>query len=301
MRKILLFVILNISVVTFGQNVNLTKYDNSEQTITRVRIASAAILPDKWEKEKNWERIENAVREAAVQGGAHVVVTPEGVLEGYVINQVNRVKDEEEKKKIVEKFLALGEPINGPYIKKASNLCIELDIYLVLGFLEREKKKLLNTAILIDPEGDIVGKYSKTHFAQGYAINPGCYVTGEEYPVFNTPFGKIGMIICYDRQLPEPTRIIALKGAQVLFVPSYGSYTDEDGWNTVLMRARAYENRLPLVFCNPYQSLLIDRGGDLDAIGNAGDIVYFEVGTSPNGYKGRFRNRRPNTYEYLTK
>lgn len=286
---------------SFGQNINLHKYDGTEQTITSIRIASAAILPDKWEKVKNWARIETAVREAAIQGGAQVVITPEGVLEGYVINQVNAVKEPKEKKKILEKFLNLGEPIDGPYIKKASALCKELSIYLVLGFLEKDDSNLLNTAILLDPDGDIIGKYSKTHFAQGYTINPGCYITGEEYPVFNTPFGKVGMIICYDRQLPEPTRIIALKGAQVLFVPSYGSYTDEDGWNTVLMRTRAYENRLPLVFCNPYQSLLIDRGGDLDAIGNAGDIVYYQVSTSPGSYKGRFRNRRPETYDYLTK
>ena len=299
--KYFLLFIFGFSALLFGQNVDLKKYEGKEQSITSVRIASAAIVPDKWEKEKNWARIGKAVRQAASDGGAQVVVTPEGVLEGYVINEVNAVKDPVKKEKILQKFLDLGEPLDGPFIKKASNLSRELKIYLVLGFLEKSGSNLLNTAILLDPEGDIIGKYSKTHFAQGYTINPSCYITGEEYPVFDTPFGKVGMLICYDRQLPEPARIIALKGAQILFLPSYGSYTEESGWNTIMMRTRAYENRMPLIFCNPFQSLLIDRSGNLKALGNAGEIVYYNVGTSPNSYKDRFKNRRPETYQTLLK
>ena len=107
------------------------------------------------------------------------------------------------------------------------------------------------------------------------------------------------MMICYDRQLPEPARILSLKGAQVLFVPSYGSYTDKDGWNSVLLRTRAYENKVPLVFCHPFQSILIDRDGDIRAMGNANEIVYYEINTAPDKYTGRFRNRRPKTYDEL--
>ncbi|MDD4107669.1 MAG: carbon-nitrogen hydrolase family protein, partial [Prolixibacteraceae bacterium] len=113
-------------------------------------------------------------------------------------------------------------------------------------------------------------------------------------------FGKIGIIICYDRQLPEPARIMALKGAQILFIPAYGSYTDENGWNTVLLRARAYENHFPVVFCNPFQSLLIDSGGNVKALGNAGEIIYYQINTALNNYVGRLKNRRSETYKELT-
>ena len=106
-------------------------------------------------------------------------------------------------------------------------------------------------------------------------------------------------MICYDRQLPEPARILALKGAQLLFVPSYGSYTDKDGWNTVLLRSRAYENQVPLVFSHPFQSILMDEDGDISAMGKANEVVYYEVRTSPDRYEGRFRNRRPETYNKL--
>lgn len=301
-RSIVLFAAL-ISFLgvksSFAQKLDLEKYKGKEQTENGVRIASAAIIPKKWDKETNWKRIEDAVTQASQNGDANVVVTPEGVLEGYVINEVNGVNGDE-KQALVDKFIELAEPIDGEYIKRACNLCNKLDVYLVFGFLEKRELRLFNSVILIDPDGDIVGRYSKTHFAQGYTINPDEYVAGDNYPVFDTPFGKVGMIICYDRQLPEPARIMALKGAQVLFVPAYGSYTEESGWNTVLMRTRAYENEYPVVFCNPFQSLLIDEDGDIRAFGKAGEIVYYNINTSPKRYEGRFRNRRPETYGVIS-
>jgi predicted amidohydrolase len=294
---VLAFMIASSSV---AQQLKLNKYSQSEQTITRIRIASASAIPEKWNKEANWHRIETLVRKAVTEGSADIVVTPEGALDGYVINEVNAEQDPDRKKALVEKFIELGEPIDGPYIGKASALCRELHVYLVLGFLEKRGESLLNTAILIDPEGDIIGRYSKTHFAQGYTVNPTCYTPGDAYPVFRTPFGMAGILICYDRQLPEPARIMALKGAQVMFYPSYGSYTDVDGWNSVLMRTRAYENEVPVVFSHPFQSLLIDEDGNIRAFGKAGEVVYYEINTAPDRYGGRFRNRRPETYGTLT-
>jgi predicted amidohydrolase len=239
------------------------------------------------------------VRKAVSDGGAEVIVTPEGILEGYVIEEANTIKNIAEKNIVIERFKVIAEPLDGPYIKKACNLANELNIFFIFGFLESRGAKLFNTAILVDPDGDIIGRYSKTHFAEGYVIKPETYTPGDEYPVFNTPFGKIGIIICYDRQLPEPARIMALKGAQILIVPAYGSYTDENGWNTALMRTRAYENKFPVIYCNPFQSLLIDQNGNIKAIGNAGEIVYYEVNTSPGNYDGRFKNRRSETYQEI--
>jgi len=295
----ILFVLLTLTQPVLAQNIRIDKYKDQPQTITKLRIASASILPDKWQKERNWQRIEKMVRKAVSEGGARVVVTPEGVLDGYVINEVNGIRESKQKQDILKRFVELAEPMDGPFIKKACDLADELDIFLVMGFLERRDELLYNTAILIDIDGDIIGRYCKTHFAQGYEKNPGFYRAGDEYPVFDTPFGKVGILICYDRQLPEPARILAVKGAQVLFVPSYGSYTDDNGWNTALMRTRAYENALPVIFCNPYQSLLITDRGELKAVGNASEIIYYDIKTSPQRYTKRFENRRPATYGTL--
>lgn len=302
-RMIFVLVTLGVSPAIIpqasAQQIHLDKYKAVPQTLNRVRIASASILPEKWNKEINWQRIEKLVRKAGLEGKANVVVTPEGALEGYVINEVNAAEGANARKEIVRKFKDLAEPIDGPYIQKACLLSKELEIYLVLGFLEKRENNLFNTAILIDPEGDIVGRYSKTHFYQGYKINPPCYIPGNTYPVFNTPFGKVGILICYDRQLPEPARILALKGARILFVPSYGSYDDGTGWNTNLLRTRAYENRFPLVFTHPKQSLLITHRGELERIGGENEVVYYEVDTSLKHYERRFRLRRPSTYRIL--
>lgn len=297
--KIVLFIIIFISLNISGlsaQSINLAKYIGVAPTEIKIRIASASVITDKWEKETNWLRVEKMVTRAAVEGGANIVITPEGALDGYVINEVN--SKSEINNNIIDRFFKLGETMDGPYIQKALALADELDIYFVFGFLELEDKSLYNTAILIDPDGDIIGRYRKTHFAQGYAINPKSYKAGDEFPVFQTTFGKVGILICYDRQLPEPARILALKGAEILFIPSYGGYSDEKGWNTIMLRTRARENRVPLVFCHPYQSLLIDKHGDVKVFGTGGNISYYEI-NMPQDKNNVMRNRRPDIYGEL--
>ena len=297
--KIVLFIIISISLSNselIAQSLCLDKYKEVTPIVTNIRIASASVITDKWEKETNWLRVEKMVTRAAIEGGANVVITPEGALDGYVINEVNSKSEKDNN--IVDRFFNLGEPIDGPYIQKASALADELNIYFVFGFLEREDKNLYNTAILIDPDGDIIGRYRKTHFAQGYTINPESYKAGDEFPVFQTSFGKVGILICYDRQLPEPARILTLKGAEILFIPSYGSYTDENGWNTIMLRTRARENRVPLVFCHPYQSLLIDKHGDVKVFGTGGNISYYEINLAQDK-NNVMRNRRPDIYDEL--
>jgi len=299
--RMVLFIMILISLKNSGlcaQSFSLDKYSGVTPVKTRVRIASASVITDKWEKDTNWMRIEKMVTHAAIEGGANVVITPEGALDGYVINEVNSKWKSEKDNDLVDRFSKLGEPIDGPYIQKATTLADELNIYFVFGFLEREEEILYNTAILIDPDGDIIGRYRKTHFAQGYTINPEAYKAGDDFPVFQTSFGKVGILICYDRQLPEPARILALKGAEILFIPSYGSYTNENGWNTIMLRTRARENRVPLVFCHPYQSLLIDKHGDVKVFGTGGNISYYEINVAQDK-NNVMRNRRPEIYREL--
>ncbi|MCK5467944.1 MAG: hypothetical protein KAI99_05540, partial [Cyclobacteriaceae bacterium] len=80
----LLFLAIIISFNGFCQKFNSTKYEDTGQSITNIRVASASVLPKKWDKAQNWERIERLVRKATTEGDAKVVVTPEGALDGYV-------------------------------------------------------------------------------------------------------------------------------------------------------------------------------------------------------------------------
>ena len=186
-----------------------------------IRIAALSIVPEKWDKDANTEKITKMVRQAVKQG-AELVITPEGVLEGYVVNEVIKEKDPNRKSELTQRFHELAEPIDGPYIEHFRNLADELDIYLVLGFLEADGRKFYNTAALFGPDGTIIGKYHKTHLWQGYDVNPPGYTAGNTYPVFDLGCMKVGMMICFDRQPPEPARLLALGGADLILCPSFG-------------------------------------------------------------------------------
>ena len=261
-------------------------------------IASLSVFPQKWDKQANAKKIEEMVR-VAVQQGAEFVVTPEGALEGYVVNEVINEKDPERKKELTQKFHNLAEPIGGKYIKHFCALAGELKIYFVLGFLEKEGDKFYNTAALIDPGGNIIGKYRKTHFWQGYNVNPPGYTPGNSFPVFNLGFLNVGEMICADRRFPEVARILALKGADLIVCPAFGSWGER---NTALMRTRAFENQVFVVFTHPNQSLIIGRDGNI--IGQCGkDEIVVEKISLDHLKKNRATviYRRPAMYDFLQK
>ncbi|QDU79525.1 N-carbamoyl-D-amino acid hydrolase [Polystyrenella longa] len=266
-----------------------------------LKVASISFVPKKWNKEANAVRLEKEMRRA-VEAGAELVITPEGMLEGYVVNEVIHEEDPERKKELTNRFQELAEPIDGKFIQRFQQLAIDLKIYLILGFLEADSvtEKTFNTAALFDPDGKLVGKYHKTHFHQGYEVNPPGYTAGSDYPVFSIhdPESKqelkVGMMICFDRQLPEPARQLTLNGADLIACPSYGSWGD---WNTRLMQVRAYENQAYVVFSHPNQSLLIDRDGEIMQEGAEDSFAIMTIDLDKLKKTRRsVRNRRPETY-----
>lgn len=261
-----------------------------------LRVASLSFVPVKWDKAANAATIEKMVREAAAQR-AELIVTPEGALEGYVVNEVIREKDVEKKAELTRRFRAIAEPIDGAYVKRFRKLADELHVSIILGLLEAAGETLYNSAVLIGPDGAIVGKYHKSHFHQGYQVNPPGYTAGKRYPVFDVGPAKLGMMICFDRQLPEPARALALAGADLIVCPAYGGWGD---WNTRLMQVRAYENQVYVVFTNPHHNLIIDPDGNL--LGEAGQdsILIRDLDLSrPLRRRQSIIHRRPDTYDRL--
>ena len=135
-------------------------------------------------------------------------------------------------------YYDVGESLPGPTSERLGKLAKDLNTYIVAGIYEKEGDVLYNTAILMGRDGKMVGKYRKTHLPREEweaGITP-----GDEYPVFDTDFGKVGLIICWDVQFPEPSRAMARKGAEVLLLPIWGG-------NETLAKARAIENHVFLV------------------------------------------------------
>jgi predicted amidohydrolase len=222
-------------------------------------VASISFIPKKWDKATNANKIEKMVRQVTAQG-AKLVVTPEGALEGYVVNEVIYEKDAVRKETLSKQFVELAEPTDGKYISRFYHLADELDIYLIIGYLQKDDSNIYNSTVIIGTEGERIGVYHKTHFWQGYDVNPPGYTTGNTFPVFRVGDINVGMMICADRRFPEVARSLMINGADLIVCPAYGSYGE---LNTALMRTRAFENQTFVVFSHPNHSLIINNDGNI--------------------------------------
>lgn len=133
--------------------------------------------------------------------------------------------------------LEKAEPIPGPITERFGELARQYKMYIIVGLLENDHGTLYNTAALIDRQGKIAGRYRKV-FLPLDDLESGV-TPGDHYPVFDTDFGRIGIIICYDIAYPEPARAMAVQGAELVFNPNWGNYFP--------VAARAMENQVYLV------------------------------------------------------
>jgi predicted amidohydrolase len=112
------------------------------------------------------------------------------------------------------------------------------NLYIAAGLIERDGPLIYNVCVLIGPDAKIVGKYRKVCLPRSEVeagVSP-----GHEYPVFDTRFGKVGMMVCYDGFFPEVARQLTLNGAEVIAWPVWGC-------NPLLAQARACENHVYVV------------------------------------------------------
>ena len=135
-------------------------------------------------------------------------------------------------------YADVAEPVPGPSTEYFGRLARKHNIYIVPGLLERDGHLVYNVAVLIGPDGKIVGKYRKVCLPRGEI--DGGVAPGSDYPVFPTRFGKVGMMVCYDGFFPEVARELTNRGAEVIAWPVWGC-------NPLLARARACENHVYLV------------------------------------------------------
>ena len=146
---------------------------------------------------------------------------------------------------------ALAEPIDGLSVSRMRAAAKRLGLFVVVPFYERAMAgELYNTAILVDDGGEIRGTYRKhhlpmsSHFNEKFYFRPGN--TG--FPVFATPHGRVGIMICYDRHFPESARALGLGGAEYVFVPTATTTRgySRSVWETEL---RAHANRERVLRC----------------------------------------------------
>jgi predicted amidohydrolase len=204
----------------------------------KVRLATVYHRPTSTNSpQENLEQFAGLIAEAGRQK-ADIVCLPEGItLVG-----------------IGRKYVDVAEPIPGPSTRFLGKLAKKHHLYIVAGLYERAGTAVHNTSILMDRDGMFVGKYRKVCLPREEI--DGGMTPGGEYPVFDTDFGRIGMMICWDVSYPEVARELSARGAEVLFMPIAGG-------SELLVRARALENQLHLVASGyDVPSAIYDRAGE---------------------------------------
>lgn len=179
----------------------------------------------------------------------------------------------------VENF-DLAEPVPGPSTDFYGGLARRLGVVLVTSLFERRAAGLYhNTAVVIEKDGSIAGRYRKMHIPDDPAYYEKFYFTPGDlgfHPV-DTSVGRLGVLVCWDQWYPEAARLMALQGAEILVYPTAIGYessdTDEEkqrqreAWTTV-MRGHAVANGLPVVAVNRV-------GYEPDASGQTGGILFW--------------------------
>lgn len=156
----------------------------------------------------------------------------------------------------------LAEPIPGPTTKKFSALAERLKIIIVLSLFEKRAPGLYhNTAVVLDKNGKIAGKYRKMHIPDDPGFYEKFYFTPGDlgFNPIQTSIGKLGVLVCWDQWYPEAARLMALSGADILIYPTAIGWDPSDdagekqrqldSWVTI-QRSHAVANGLPLISCN---------------------------------------------------
>lgn len=268
-----------------------------------------------WEKEKNIEKAKKYIKEAAANG-AKIICLQE------LFNTIYFCLGEEN-----PKYFDLAEPIPGPTIDEMGKTAREEKIYLVAPVYEKThvKGEFYNTAVFLGCTGEIVGKYRKSSIGvmrhktisgnEKFYFKPG----NLGFPVFKTDFGvNVGILICYDRHFPEAARIIALNGADILFIPTATCGMTKYLWE-IELKAHAVENVYYVGAVNKVGkdiggsdaywyggSMFVNPRGEI--IAQAGDkedeVLYAELDLNLideiRNTWGFFRDRRPDLYGPLT-
>jgi N-carbamoylputrescine amidase len=175
------------------------------------------------EKERN---IEKAIKfaEIAAEKGANIVCFQELFTTHWFPREMNK------------RYFSLAEKIDGPTITRMQRVGKENKVVLICPIFEVEGESFYNSAVVIDADGEVLGSYRKIHVPQIPLWEERYYFSSGDhgFPVFRTKFGPIGVQICWDNFFPEGSRILALKGAKIIFSPTAAAFASQRKWETVI-------------------------------------------------------------------
>jgi predicted amidohydrolase len=283
-----------------------------------IKVAAVQLGPSTEDKKEVVGRMERLMVEAA-ERRVDLIGFPEIGLSPFFPNRLERDNEH------------WFDELPGPLTDRLFGIAREAGMVVVFGYAERSGSAHFNSALVIDADGRVLGKYRKTHIPAYFpSTRPGGTGSFERlyfapgdlgFPLFDTAKGRIGVQICYDRMFPEGSRILGLKGAELVVYPhNYSTYGFEyraRAWGR-LTQARAYENGFFAVVPNKAgqegprdnagRSLIISPlGGDIlaEGAGDREELVVADIDLD-DVIEARkrlpfWRDRRPEIYGELTR
>ena len=253
----------------------------------KITVAQVKIVPEKKKMSSNHDRLMKVLDQIA-RHKPTVTVTGECFLDGYVVteNGINR-----------ETLLDYAiDPEDSRYTKAISDWSRSTGSWTIYGCTRATEKGPCNSALVYNASGKYIGAYDKVQCQ----AHDQTFIAGDSLPVWDSEFGQFGIVICADRRWPETVRTLALKGARVIFNPTYGMH---DELNLHMVVTRAFESEVFMVFTHPVQSIITDPRGRV-LVNNSDDTTTFtiteidleEADRQRNRPMSHLKDRRPEIY-----
>lgn len=307
-------------------------YTNQDIFINEVfymlKIATAAMQCER-DKTKNLQKMLNLIDEASEQK-ADLLVLPEQALQGCLTSVVAMdASTDFSKNEFLYQYENAEIIPTGECVQQIIAKVMDKKMYVCFGMTERDADidcKLYNSAVLVGPEG-YIGHYRKVHQP---ADELHSYYAGDSFPVFDTPIGKIGMLICYDAWFPESGRELALAGAEIILKPTatcHGTVNhnleEDQGYYSydLCEKATALQNGCYFISANQvgicgqsdyfgHSNIINPSGRVLASTGEEEKIVYHEIEDLKKDiyiarevmFSGLYflKDRKPSVYKLLT-
>ncbi|WP_321777469.1 N-carbamoylputrescine amidase [Sulfurimonas sp.] len=268
------------------------------------------------DEKANVLKAETFVR-TSCENGAKIILLPELFSSVYFCKDMDR------------KYFSLASTLkNNSLIKHFSKIANELKVVILVSYFEKYESDYFNSLVVIDADGKVMDNYRKTHIPDGAGYEEKFYFkTGDTgFKVYDTAYAKIGVGICWDQWFCESARILALKGAEIIFYPTaIGSEPEieidsKEHWQRVQM-GHAATNTVPIVVANRIgeevgksccitfygSSFITDYTGAIivEASRDKQEIIYAEFDLAEikkqREYWGLLRDREPSKYKDICK
>jgi predicted amidohydrolase len=221
-----------------------------------ITVATVQMKPALGEVEDNLVKMSEFVSKIASQQKVDLIIFPELATSGTELGV---------------RFTEMAQRVPGPSVNLLAQRAADFGVYIAFGMVMKERVEsiLYNTAVLVGPDGELVGTYNKMHL---HGEERMAFREGFRLPVFETDIGVIGLMIGWDLAFPEVARSLTLDGAELLCVLANWEASAIDEWRTYV-KARAYENATFVAAANRVgEDVTLTFGGESMIVGPRGKI-----------------------------